>query len=53
MFRKEIRKQMDNAHNHTMTSLFYAIERNVKTNNTKEIVSNEENFGLCEISGCR
>jgi len=43
---------MDKVHNHTMTQLFYATERNVKTNNTKEIISNEDNFWLCEISGC-
>lgn len=29
-----------------MTQLFYATERNVKTNNTKEIISNEDNFRL-------
>jgi hypothetical protein len=40
MFREEILKQMDNVHNHTMTQLFYATERNVKINNTKEIISN-------------
>jgi hypothetical protein len=45
-------KQMDNAHNHTMTQLFYATDRNVKTKNTKEIISNEDKYGLYEISSC-